>query len=279
VYPFERFNEDAKRTLTLAQEEAERAHHSYIGTEHLLLGLMRVEAGTAYRVLTNLGISIGSVRATIEAVLGRDERIIIQQIIPTSRVKQVIEISFGEAQRMGHNSVDTGHLLMGLVIEGEGIAAHVLHDMGATFERVIPAVEHELGAPTSARLKQRGRKRSLFGFPRQGPYGYARSPVIPPVHGPTPPSDATDLMRLLRKPSIARLLKAKGVDTEALATQLSEPPANVVELRQKLFSARHALDTAVGAQDYEQAARLRDQSKDLLKKLEKAEDDWIDSLL
>jgi len=278
VYPFERFNEHAKRTLTLAQEEAERSHHSYIGTEHLLLGLMRVEAGTAYRVLTNLGISIGSVRATIEAVLGRNERIIIQQIIPTSRVKQVIEISFGEAQRMGHNTVDTGHLLMGLVIEGEGIAAHVLHDMGATFERVIPAVEHELGAPTSARLKQRGRKRSLFGFPRQGAFGYAPQ-AIPLVRSPIPTTDASDLLRLLRRPSIARLLKAKGVDTDALATQLSEPPANVVELRQKLFSARHALDTAVGAQDYEQAAKLRDQSTDLLKKLEKAEDDWIDSLL
>jgi hypothetical protein len=279
VYPFERFNEDAKRTLTLAQEEAERAHHSYIGTEHLLLGLMRVEAGTAYRVLTNLGISIGAVRATIEAVLGRNERIIIQQIIPTSRVKQVIEISFGEAQRMGHNSVDTAHLLMGLVIEGEGIAAHVLKDMGATFERVIPAVEHELGAPTSARLKQRGRKRSLFSFPRQAAYGYATSPVIPLTHGPISPSHAGDLNRLLHRPSIARLLKARGVDTEALATQLSEPPPNVVELRQKLFSARHALETAVGAQDYKQAARLRDQSTDLLKKLEKAEDDWLDSLV
>jgi flavin reductase (DIM6/NTAB) family NADH-FMN oxidoreductase RutF len=146
VYPFERFNEQAKRTLTLAQEEAERSHHSYIGTEHLLLGLLRTERGTAQRVLTGLGISTDSVRETIASVLGRNERIIIQQIIPTSRVKKVIEIAFQEARRMGHNYVDTGHLLLGLLIEGEGIAAHVLVDLGADPAKVMEAVERELGA-------------------------------------------------------------------------------------------------------------------------------------
>src|SRR5580704_6654814 len=97
MYPFERFNEDAKRSLTLAQEEAERSHHSYIGTEHLLLGLLREGEGLAAKVLNNLGVEINKVRSTIESVLGRNERIIIQQIIPTSRVKKVIEISFEEA--------------------------------------------------------------------------------------------------------------------------------------------------------------------------------------
>src|ERR1700680_3846378 len=119
MYPFERFNEEAKRTLTLAQEEAERSHVSYIGTEHLLLALLRVETGTAYRVLTNLGIANRPVRELIKSCIGRSERILIQSIIPTSRVKHVIELSFGEARRMGHNFVDTGHLLMGVVIEGE----------------------------------------------------------------------------------------------------------------------------------------------------------------
>jgi ATP-dependent Clp protease ATP-binding subunit ClpA len=144
LYPFERFTERAKKVLTLAQEEAERSHHSYIGTEHLLLGLLREGEGLAAKVLNNLGVEIGKVRQTIESVLGRNERIIIQQIIPTSRVKKVIEISFEEARRMGHNYVGTEHLLLGLLIEGEGIAAHVLEDLGATIEKVRAEIERLL---------------------------------------------------------------------------------------------------------------------------------------
>jgi ATP-dependent Clp protease ATP-binding subunit ClpC len=148
LYPFERFTERAKKVLTLAQEEAERSHHSYIGTEHLLLGLLREGEGLAAKVLNNLGVEINKVRATIESVLGRNERIIIQQIIPTSRVKKVIEISFEEARRMGNNYVGTEHLLLGLLIEGEGIAAHVLEDLGANLEKVrgeIDKLLHESG--------------------------------------------------------------------------------------------------------------------------------------
>jgi hypothetical protein len=274
MYPFERFNEDAKRTLTLAQEEAERSHHSYIGTEHLLLALLRVETGTAYRVLINLGIAIDPVREAIKSVVGRNERILIQTIIPTSRVKQVIEISFGEARRMGHNFVDTGHLLMGLIIEGEGIAAHVLQDMGATLERVVPAVERELGAPSTARLKGRGR-RPLIRFPGRPHLGPSTGRIeIVPVH----PSEATDLLRLLRAPAIARLLKARGIDTDALSKQLAEPPAKVAELRGKLAVANHALKAAVESQDYEVAAKLRDGVSSLAKKLVKAEQEWLDTL-
>src|SRR5713101_1095393 len=153
MYPFERFTERAKKVLTLAQEEAERSHHSYIGTEHLLLGLLREGEGLAAKVLNNLGVEIGKVRQTIESVLGRNERIIIQQIIPTSRVKKVIEISFEEARRVGHNYVGTEHLLLGLLIEGEGIAAHVLEDLGATLEKVRSEIErlhHDSSAETEA---------------------------------------------------------------------------------------------------------------------------------
>jgi len=144
VYPFERFTERAKKVLTLAQEEAERSHHSYVGTEHLLLGLFREGDGLAAKVLNNLGVEIGKVRETIESVLGSNERIIIQQIIPTSRVKKVIEISFEEAQRMGHNYVGTEHLLLGLLIEGEGIAAHVLEDLGVSLEVARREIERLL---------------------------------------------------------------------------------------------------------------------------------------
>jgi ATP-dependent Clp protease ATP-binding subunit ClpC len=141
VYPFERFTEKAKKVLTLAQDEAEKSHHSYIGTEHLLLGLLREGDGLAAKVLANLGVEIDKVRSTIESVLGRNERVIVQQIIPTSRVKKVIEIAFEEAKRMNNTYVGTEHLLLGLLIEGEGIAAHVLEDLGASLEKVRQEME------------------------------------------------------------------------------------------------------------------------------------------
>jgi ATP-dependent Clp protease ATP-binding subunit ClpC len=174
MYPFERFTERAKNVLTLAQEEAERSHHSYIGTEHLLLGLLREGEGLAARALENLGLDVGMVRRTIESVLGRNERIIIQQIIPTSRVKKVIEISFEEARRMGNNYVGPEHILLGLLIEGEGIAAHVLQDLGATLEKVRAEIERLLEDPA--------------GLQEQTPYGRAYEAgdrVL--VHDPEPP--------------------------------------------------------------------------------------------
>ena len=136
MYPFERFAEKAKKVLAVAQDEAEKSHHSFIGTEHVLLGLIRVDDGLAARVLANLGVEIDQVRATIESMLGLNERTTIQQTIPTSRVKKVIAIAFDESKRMGVTYVGTEHLLLGLLIEGEGIAFHVLEDLGASLERV-----------------------------------------------------------------------------------------------------------------------------------------------
>ncbi|MBJ7605123.1 MAG: ATP-dependent Clp protease ATP-binding subunit [Candidatus Dormibacteraeota bacterium] len=159
-YPYERFTERAKKVLTLAQEEAERSHHSYIGTEHLLLGLLREGEGLAAKVLNNLGVEIGKVRQTIESVLGRSERIVIQQIIPTSRVKRVIEISFEEARRMGKTYVGTEHLLLGLLIEGEGIAAHVLEDLGASLDKVRAETERMLHDSTVEESEPKPKKPS-----------------------------------------------------------------------------------------------------------------------
>ncbi|HEY8863793.1 MAG TPA: ATP-dependent Clp protease ATP-binding subunit, partial [Candidatus Dormibacteraeota bacterium] len=142
MYPFERFTELAKKVLALAQQEAERSHHSYIGTEHLLLGLLREGDGIAAKVLNNLGIEIEKVRGTVESQLGRDKGLtVLHQILPTSRVKKVIELSFEEARRTGHNYVGSEHLLLGLLTEGEGIAAHILGDLGATLDRVRAEIE------------------------------------------------------------------------------------------------------------------------------------------
>jgi ATP-dependent Clp protease ATP-binding subunit ClpA len=172
LYPFERFSERAKNVLRLAQEEAERSHKNYIGTEHLLLGLLRESDGLAATVLSSLGIEIGKVRQTIESVLSRNDRIIIQQIIPTSRVKKVIEISFDEARRMGRNHVGTEHMLLGLLIESDGIGAHVLADLGATLEMVRSEIE---------RLSPAGNEE-----PRPEPPAYKVGDRVL-VHDPRPP--------------------------------------------------------------------------------------------
>jgi ATP-dependent Clp protease ATP-binding subunit ClpC len=142
VYPFERFSEDAKMVLTLAQGEAERSHHSYIGTEHLLLALVRLD-GIGARTLKALGLTEAELRDRIVAILGRNEAIIIQQMVPTSRVKRVIEIAFEEARRQEMNRVGTDHLLLALVIEGEGVAAQVLADKGVDEDSLRAEIQRQ----------------------------------------------------------------------------------------------------------------------------------------
>lgn len=156
MYSHGQFTEHGKKVLTLAQEEAVRQEHGYIGTEHILVGLMLESDGLAAKALHNLGVELDTVRRTIEAVLGRNERPVLPQIIPTSRVKTVIELAFKEARQMGHRYVGTEHLLLGLVIEGEGVAAHVLEDLGANLPTVraeIARLLSEKGAPAVAGLR------------------------------------------------------------------------------------------------------------------------------
>lgn len=263
MYPFERFTEDGKRTLTLAQEEAERSHHSYIGTEHLLLGLIRVEKGAAQVVFKELGLTEAPVRSMINTLVGRHERALVTTIIPTSRVKTVIEMSFEEARRMGHKEVDTGHILIGLVMEGDGIAAHVLQDLGATAERVIAATERAFGVAESGRGLDRPRGTAWIPFPDPGT-----------------DRDINNLTVLLLRPqgAIARLLRARGLDVEALKDQLLHQPENIRGLADSLNATSVELTAAIATQDFERAATLRDQVRDLLAKLDTAESEWLDSL-
>jgi ATP-dependent Clp protease ATP-binding subunit ClpA len=169
VYPFERFNAATKRVLTLAQGEAERADTSYIGTEHILIALLRESNTVAGEVLRRLNVALDPVRELVISAANRaaEQRIPVQQIIPTSRVKTVIEISFEEAREMGDRFVGTEHLLLGLLIEGEGVAAHVLQDLGASLERVREAIA---SVRTDATIGEReeGRERSTRTGPVRG---------------------------------------------------------------------------------------------------------------
>ncbi len=132
---FEKFSERARRVLTLAQEEAQHLNHNYIGTEHILLGLVREEEGVAAKILTNLGVGLNKVRSAVEFITGRGEKPTTGEIGLTPRAKRVIELAIDEARHLGHNYIGTEHLLLGLVHEGEGVAAGVLDSFGITLER------------------------------------------------------------------------------------------------------------------------------------------------
>ncbi|OGO52328.1 MAG: NDP-hexose 4-ketoreductase [Chloroflexi bacterium RBG_16_68_14] len=133
---FDKFTERARRVLTLAQEEAQRFNHNYIGTEHLLLGLVREGDGVAAKVLSNLGVELSKVRSAVEFIIGRGDRAAMGEIGLTPRAKKVIELAVDEARRLSHHYIGTEHLLLGLVREGEGIAASVLESLGVNLERV-----------------------------------------------------------------------------------------------------------------------------------------------
>jgi len=133
---FEKFSERARRVLTLAQEEAQHLNHSYIGTEHILLGLLREEEGVAAKVLTNLNVSLGKVRSGVEFIIGHGEKPTSGEIGLTPRAKRVIELAIDEARNLGHNYIGTEHLLLGLLHEGGGVAAGVLDSFGITLEQV-----------------------------------------------------------------------------------------------------------------------------------------------
>jgi ATP-dependent Clp protease ATP-binding subunit ClpC len=141
---FDKFTERARKVLQLAQEEAQRFNHNYIGTEHLLLGLVREGEGVAAKVLANLGVELNKVRSAVEFIIGRGDRAVTGEIGLTPRAKKVIELSVDEARRLNHHYIGTEHLLLGLVREGEGIAAGVLESLGVSLDKVRSQVIYVL---------------------------------------------------------------------------------------------------------------------------------------
>ena len=167
---FELFTKRARHVMTLAQEEATHFQHNYIGTEHLLLGLLREGEGVASQVLSNLGIEVDQARHAVEAIIGRGKRIVLGELGLTPRTKKVIELAIDEARRLNHRFIGTEHLLLGLIREGDGIAAGVLESFGLHLEQVRTETLRVL------RQHQQGQEE-------------APAPVIPPV-----PSEATALL-------------------------------------------------------------------------------------
>jgi ATP-dependent Clp protease ATP-binding subunit ClpA len=144
--PFDRFNDRAKRVLALAQDEAIRFNHNYIGVEHLLLGLVREGEGVAGRVLNSLGVDLSKARTSVEFIIGRgDATTSPSEITLSPRTKKVIELAIDEARKLGHSDVGTEHLLLGIVREGEGIGAGVLESLGVGLNQVRHQVIATLG--------------------------------------------------------------------------------------------------------------------------------------
>ena len=165
---FDRFTKRARHVLVLAQEEAQRFQQSSIGTEHLLLGLLREGEGVAAQVLSNLGIEVDQVRHAVEAIIGRGERLVLGEMALTPRTKKVFEFAVDEAHRLNHRFIGTEHLLLGLIREGEGVAADVLKGFGLQLEQVRTETLRVL---------------------RQHQQGQEEAPTIPPV-----PLEATTLL-------------------------------------------------------------------------------------
>src|SRR3984957_11614569 len=142
---FERFTDRARRVVVLAQEEARMLNHNYIGTEHVLLGLIHEGEGVAAKALESLGISLDAVRQRVEEIIGQGQQAPSGHIPFTPRAKKVLELSRREASQLGHNYIGTEHILLGLIREGDGVAAQVLVHLGADLNRVRQQVIQLIG--------------------------------------------------------------------------------------------------------------------------------------
>src|SRR6185503_19954998 len=144
---FDRFTERARKVMSLARQEAQRFNHDYIGTEHILLGLVQEGSGVAAQVLRNLEVEPRKIRIEVEKIVKNGTNMVTMGQLPfTPRAKKVLELALEEAQNLGHNYIGTEHLLLGLIRENEGITAQVLLNLGTKLEEVREEVLELLGA-------------------------------------------------------------------------------------------------------------------------------------
>ena len=234
---FERFTERARRVVVLAQEEARRLDHNYIGTEHILLGLIREGEGVAAKALESLGISLEAVRQQVKEIIGRGQQAPSGHIPFTPRAKKVLELSLREAQELGHNYIGTEHILLGLIREGSGVAAQVLVKLGADLTRARQQVVQLLHNRTGEDLIT------------------ARSPL---------PDDV-----LKRPGSLDRRL--------AVIERWVGLRPDLDDLDDEIARVRRDKEAAIDRQDFEVSAALRDQETQLLAARAGQEKEWTEA--
>jgi ATP-dependent Clp protease ATP-binding subunit ClpA len=230
---FERFTERARRAVVLAQEEARKLDHGYIGTEHLLLGLISEGEGVAAKALESLGISLKAVREQVVARVGRGQQPPTGHIPFTERAKRALELSLRESGQLGHRYIGTEHILLGLIRQGDGVAAQVLTGLGADLDRVRQQVI-EL----------------LHGHGSEGPR-------------PERPGREDPLARLeLLDQRLAVIERWVGMRPR------------LDDLDQEIARVRRDKETAIDAQDFEDAVVLRDRERELLAEKDEREEQW-----
>jgi dihydroneopterin aldolase len=181
---FERFTEEARETVVLAQEEARHFNHDYVGTEHLLLGLLRLDEATAAQALASLDVTVNRARDQVASIIGYGEEGTDPQVPFTPRSKKVFELGLRESMQLGHSHIGTEHILLGLVRESEGVAALVLSNLGVEADEVRREVIRRLGdgCPADARsLLFRGR---VLAFEVQVRFGSLGESVLPQTPQP-----------------------------------------------------------------------------------------------
>jgi len=273
---FDKFTERARQVVVLAQEEARALTHNYIGTEHILLGLLREEEGLAARVLESLEVTVERVRANVVRVVGSGEEATPTQIPFTPRAKKVLEHALREALSLGHNYIGTEHILLGLVRENEGVAARILLDFDADAEKIRNAVILMLSAPEA----RRSREVTMVSGPMTrrtvdaawldglGPVLDRLAVEIRGQLGREP--DAGDLLLALAcAPDTlpAQALGELGVELDALWGTIERVRQQTSRAREQLTEqirvVRGAKEQALEAQEFERAAGLRDQEREL----------------
>jgi ATP-dependent Clp protease ATP-binding subunit ClpC len=248
---FERFTDQARRAVTLAQEEARMLKHNRIGTEHILLGLIQVDDGVAAQSLESLGISLAAVREQVEEVIGHGRWAPPVNIPYVPQAKKVLDLSLREALALGHHTIGTEHILLGLIRDGESPAAQVLATLGADLSRVREQV---------LRLLQDTREE-----------GQGNGPGAPR----TGPADAGE--RGLLSEAIARF---ESIDSRlsAVEQRVGTGP-DVGDLDQQIAHARREKESAARAEDYETAAALRDRERQLLAEKASRQQEWATAQL
>jgi ATP-dependent Clp protease ATP-binding subunit ClpC len=233
---FERFTDRARRVVALAKEEAKRLKHNYIGTEHILLGLLHEGEGAAAKALESLGISLDAVRQEVEEIIGQGQQEPSGQIPFTPRAKKVLELSLRESEQLGHDYVGTEHILLGLLREGDGVAAQVLVKLGADLSRVRQQVIILIGSqrPQPARR-----------MPEEGV-----------------PENAAQ----------ARLNAIEG-RLAAVEQRVGTVP-DTSDLDEQIVQIRRERHDAADVQEYEHAASLRDREKELLASKAARQEQW-----
>ncbi len=242
---FERFTDRARRVVVLAQEEARMLNHNYIGTEHILLGLIHEGEGVAAKALESLGISLETVRQQVEEIIGQGQQAPSGHIPFTPRVKKVLELALREAQQLGHNYIGTEHILLGLIREGDGVAAQVLVKLGADLSRVRQQVIQLL----------------------QGYQGEERAAASRQPPGRAGREDRKLLSQLVDQ------VTAMESRLAAIEHRVGTGP-EVGELDQQIDQARRDREAAVDAQDYENAAALRDRERQLADEKTSRQQEW-----